>query len=85
MLYNSYVFILAFLPIVLIGYYTFNYFQYYKGATMWLCLASLFFYVFFNWSYLSIILLSIAINFTLSRLIRPKKRVGGYYFIGLCT
>lgn len=77
MLYNSYVFILAFLPIVLIGYYTFNYFQYYKGATMWLCLASLFFYGFFNWSYLPIILLSIAINFTLSRLIRPKKRVGG--------
>lgn len=80
MLYNSYIFILFFLPITLSGYYILNHFHYYKGATIWLCLASLFFYGFFNWSYLPIILLSIIINYLLSHLVRPQKAVGGGYF-----
>ena len=77
MLYNSYVFILAFLPVTLMGYYMLNYLRCYRGATIWLCLASLFFYGFFNWSYLPIILLSIVINYTFSRQIRPQKTAGG--------
>lgn len=93
MLYNSYIFIFCFLPVVLIGYYILNHFQYYKSATIWLCFASLFFYVFFNWSYLVIILSSILGNYLLSVRIRPqeisetngtvdlKRRL--YLFIGL--
>ena len=81
MLYNSYVFILAFLPVTLMGYYMLNHLRYYRGATIWLCLASLFFYGFFNWSYLPIILLSIVINYTFSRQIRPQKTAGGGYFL----
>lgn len=93
MLYNSYIFIFCFLPVVLIGYYILNHFQYYKSATIWLCFASLFFYGFFNWSYLVIILSSILGNYLLSVRIRPqeisetdgtvdlKRRL--YLFIGL--
>lgn len=73
MLYNSYIFIFIFLPIVLAGYYTFNHFKRYKTATIWLCAASLFFYGYFNWSYLIIILSSILGNYLLSHWIRPKE------------
>lgn len=73
MLYNSYIFIFIFLPIVLAGYYTFNHLKRYKTATIWLCVASLFFYGYFNWSYLIIILSSILGNYLLSHWIRPKE------------
>ena len=73
MLYTSYIFIFIFLPIVLAGYYTFNHLKRYKTATIWLCVASLFFYGYFNWSYLIIILSSILGNYLLSHWIRPKE------------
>lgn len=76
MLYNSYVFIFLFLPVVLAGYYLLNHFQAYKMAILWLCLLSLFFYGFFNWSYLPIILISIIGNFFLSHLLKDKSGGG---------
>lgn len=93
MLYSSYIFIFCFLPVVLIGYYIINHFKCYKTATIWLCLASLFFYGFFNWSYLIIILSSVLGNYLLSIRIRPQEIKGTgssfdlhrriYLFIGL--
>lgn len=83
MLYNSYLFIFAFLPIVLTGYYMLNHFSYYKAATIWLCLSSLFFYGFFNWSYLLIISGSILGNFFLSYGIRPHDVKAGRISSGL--
>jgi alginate O-acetyltransferase complex protein AlgI len=56
MLYNSYIFILVFLPAVLAGYFLLNHLKRYPLALAWLCVASLFFYGYFNWSYLPIIL-----------------------------
>lgn len=81
MLFNSYIFILAFLPVTLIGYYTLNHFRLYRTAILWLCAASLFFYGYFNWLYLPIMLFSILFNFFLSRFIHPAswgKRLPGY-------
>lgn len=76
MLYNSYIFILAYLPIVLIGWYVLNRFKAYNTALGWLVLSSLFFYGYFNWSYLPIIIVSVIANYVLSVFIRPDTKHG---------
>ncbi len=63
MLFNSFVFIFLFLPITLIVYFSLNHFKKEKTAKAWLVLASLYFYAFFNPSYLWIILSSIVVNY----------------------
>ena len=68
MLFNSYVFILAFLPIVLFGYFGLNRLKKYQMAKVFLILASLFFYGYFNWTYLLIIILSVIINYFFSQI-----------------
>ena len=67
MLFNSYIFVLAFLPIVLIGYFALNHFQKYSVAKVFLIIASLFFYGYFNWWYLLIIISSVGLNYLFSR------------------
>ena len=76
MLYNSYIFILAYLPIVLIGWYVLNKLKVYNAALGWLVISSLFFYGYFNWSYLPIIIISVIANYILSMLIRPNAKYG---------
>lgn len=63
MLFNSYIFILLFLPICLIIYFSLNHFKKYKLANAFLLLMSLWFYGYFNYSYLAIITASILVNF----------------------
>lgn len=67
MLFNSYIFVLAFLPIVLIGYFGLNHFHKYGAAKIFLIIASLFFYGYFNWWYLLIIISSVVLNYLFSR------------------
>ena len=66
MLFNSYVFIFAFLPISLLGYFLLNHSGKNRVAKCWLVLCSLFFYGYFNPSYLWIILASVAVNYLIS-------------------
>lgn len=73
MLFNSYIFVLAFLPIVLIGYFGLNHFRKYTAAKVFLILASLFFYGYFNWWYLLIIVSSVALNYLFSQLMLNEK------------
>ena len=73
MLFNSYIFVLAFLPIVLIGYFGLNHFHKYSAAKVLLILASLFFYGYFNWWYLLIIVSSVGLNYLLSRVMLREK------------
>lgn len=77
MLFNSYIFVLLFLPCALGSYYLLNHFHRYTSAKAILVLMSLWFYAYFNVSYLKIILLSVVLNFALSKLIlhfRQKRR-----------
>ena len=67
MLFNSYLFVLAFLPIVLIGYFGLNHFHKYGAAKVFLIIASLFFYGYFNWWYLLIIISSVVLNYLFNR------------------
>lgn len=63
MLFNSYVFILLFLPLCLVGYFGLNHFKKYNLAQAFLLGMSLWFYGYFNISYLAIILVSIVVNY----------------------
>lgn len=70
MLFNSFIFILLFLPVCLIGYFGLNHFRKYKSAKAFLLGMSLWFYGYFQISYLLILAGSILVNYILYRLIR---------------
>ncbi|MBD5523827.1 MAG: MBOAT family protein [Lachnospiraceae bacterium] len=69
MLFNSYIFIFIFLPLTLLGWYGLNYYKKYTLANVFLAGMSLWFYGYFNVSYLAIILCSIGLNYLLSYLL----------------
>ena len=73
MLFNSYIFILVFLPITLILYFGFNKIKKYEIAKLVLVVASLYFYAYFKIEYLAIIITSILINYFLNRIFRKVK------------
>ena len=89
MLFNSYYFIFLFLPIALAGYYFFNYVNQNRLANIFLIGMSLWFYGYFNISYLTIICCSIIANFLIAKIMeyfsesqRVKKSV---LFLGICA
>lgn len=73
MLFNSYVFIFAFLPITLFGYFILNHFRKHNIAKVWLVVCSLFFYGYFNFSYLWIIVTSVIVNYLISYYFERSK------------
>ena len=76
MLFNSYIFIFLFLPIALLGYFGFNKASKYTLAKYFLVGMSLWFYAYFNISYLWIILASIAVNYICHNLMLSEKLQG---------
>ncbi|HEY5140584.1 MAG TPA: MBOAT family O-acyltransferase, partial [Methylococcales bacterium] len=77
MLFNSYVFIFAFLPAVFFGFYTIGRFSH-KLALLWLTFASLFFYGWWDVSFVGLLLGSIIFNYGFGYLIgqRLSKSTG---------
>ena len=63
MLFNSYIFIFLFLPLALIGYFVLNRFGRNMYAKVFLLVMSLWFYGYFNYTYLAVIISSIAVNY----------------------
>ena len=76
MLFNSYIFILVFFPLCLFGYFGLNHLGRYTLAQAFLLGMSLWFYGYFNPSYLAIILVSIAANFGFTRLMGRTQHQG---------
>lgn len=72
MLFNSYVFVLLFLPLCLLGYFGLNHVKKYKLAQIFLLGMSLWFYGYFNPSYLLIIISSIVVNYCIYRLMEKQ-------------
>lgn len=66
MLFNSYIFVLFFLPLTLIGYFGMNHFKKYTLANVFLIGMSLWFYGYYNPRYLLVICSSILFNYGLS-------------------
>ena len=77
MQFNSYIFILCFLPLTLIGYFGLNSLGRDRLAKLYLLIMSLWFYGYFNVSYLFIICGSIVANFAISRLMESTLVTGG--------
>ncbi len=73
MLFNSYIFILLFLPITLILFFCIGRKGYYRIAIAWLVSASLFFYGFWNPIYLVLILASILFNYSIGVVLSQKR------------
>ncbi len=73
MLFNSYIFILIFLPIVVGGYYIVGHYSR-KAAQIWLLLMSLVFYSYNRFSYLFIIVSSIVFNYVITRIMNRTEK-----------
>ena len=67
MLFNSYEFLFAYLPLTLIGCFVIHRQFGREDAIVWLVLASLFYYGWWDPAYLGLILASIAVNFAIGR------------------
>lgn len=72
MLFNSYIFIFLFLPLTLAGWYFLNKLEKYRGAQAFLAAMSLWFYAYFDASYLLIILASCFVNYGFSFVLTKK-------------
>ena len=74
MLFNSYIYLFAFLPICIIGYFWLNRHLSSWHGRFWLVLCSLFFYSWWNIKYLPLILISILVNYAVGeRLVRHPE------------
>ena len=75
MLFGSLVFIFAFLPIALIGYHWLRLRDRAPAAKAWMVAVSLVFYGWWDWRYVGLVSVSIAVNFWWSRVMerRPER------------
>jgi alginate O-acetyltransferase complex protein AlgI len=73
LLFNSYQFLLLFLPITLVGYFAIGKHSRPLGLT-WLALCSLFFYAWWDWRYLGLLSVSILLNFWFGRRIATASQ-----------
>ncbi|MCM1087220.1 MAG: MBOAT family protein [Muribaculaceae bacterium] len=73
MLFNSFLFIFIFLPLTLLGWYGLNHLKRFELAKVFLAGMSLWFYGYFNYYYLAIILISIAVNYLISLFLHTAK------------
>lgn len=81
MTFNSYIFILLFLPLCLLGYFVVNWLRYYRLGLIFLLGMSLWFYGYFNSNYLFIICSSVIVNYIVYYLLQKialKDRGGAY-------
>ncbi len=69
MTFNSYIFVLLFLPLSVVGYFLLNKLKLYNTSKVFLICMSLWFYGYFNYSYLPIMVVSILFNWFVSRAI----------------
>ena len=75
MLFNSYEFLLAFLPLAIAGYFAIARLGA-RASNAWLVAASLFFYAWWRTEYLALLAASIVVNFTLGRAIMRRAATG---------
>ncbi len=72
MTFNSYIFTLAFLPLSVIGYFCLNRLDLIKTGKIFLIAMSLWFYGYFNYSYLLIMVSSITVNWFVSKMLNNE-------------
>ena len=75
-LFNSYIFVLLFLPLSLAGYFLLNGCKKYTAASVFLLAMSLWFYAYFNISYLPLIVASVLVNYAVYRVLMRARSHG---------
>ena len=80
MLFNSYEFIFAFLPVSFFGYFYLNHKRLTTASKIWLVFASLFFYSWWNIVYLPLILTSVFFNYAIASAIVEYDELKKKYF-----
>ena len=88
MVFSSYIFIFAFLPVMFVGFYGLKYFKQNFLAKLFLVLGSLFFYAFWEIKYLGILLFSIFANYGIALLIlkslsKKNNQAKFYLYLGI--
>lgn len=74
MLFNSYIFILLFLPLTWAVYFGLNSQKCFRGAQIALIIASFVFYGFYNWTYLVLMSGSIVVNYAVAYIAHTVRR-----------
>lgn len=77
MVFSSHIFLLVFLPIVLIGFHLLRGTVGHDWPRRWLLLASLLFYGWWSWTYLGVLLATIIANYALGRIIVANRAKPG--------
>jgi D-alanyl-lipoteichoic acid acyltransferase DltB (MBOAT superfamily) len=85
MLFNSYIFIFLFLPVTIFVYFWLNKKKAVVAAKVWLILASLFFYGYWNINYIILILVSIVFNYSLGDFLSSQKRGKSLLIFGVLS
>jgi len=75
-LFNSYPFVFGFLPLLIAGYAILSASRIKYAVPIFVVAASLFFYGWWNWSYLLLFLCSIFFNFLWGKTLRPAAEIG---------
>lgn len=87
MLFNSYAFIFAFLPVTITGFFILRRVSNTSLTLGWLTLCSLFFYGWWKWEFLALILTSIAVNLAFAKLLlvegRPQQLRKALLIVGI--
>ena len=83
MVFSSYVFILLFLPAVLIAYYALSFIHNSIYQRLFLIGASLFFYGYYNVEYLLLVVASLLVNYTVAILIQRSLGKWSKWFLSL--
>lgn len=74
MIFNSYLFILLFLPIALLGYFLLGKIKKYDCTKPWLILCSCIFYGYIQWKCLAALLIGSLVSFTIVRIMRKSRQ-----------
>ncbi len=74
MLFNSPYYIFVFLPITVLIYFVLNHFSHTTLAKIWVVIASLFFYGYWNINYLVLIIGSISFNFFIGKMLHKTRQ-----------
>ncbi|MCI5212079.1 MAG: MBOAT family protein, partial [Candidatus Electrothrix sp. ATG2] len=77
MLFNSPIYLFLFLPCTVAVYFLLNRWRFVPAATIWLVLASFFFYRYWNASYLLILIASTLVNFAFGNILHQTGRKDG--------
>ncbi len=75
MLFNSYIFVFLFFPLVVLGYYAFHHWKKPKMALGYLLLMSMLFYGYNSIKYLFILMISVVLNYAMAELLDRTSRL----------